>query len=355
MKYALLFFTLSLIFFFGALPLAGQVTITSGDMPQTVGQQFTTMSSEGLTAVDIGSAGANQTWDLRGIEATVEASVEIVNHAGTPNPSWFPSANLILKTTVNDGSTYEFHELTSGYLKALGMAWDNPDTTYMTPWTNEPPQYIFPMQYENEWMTMLYWEQTIDTVTMTLRDTSWIEIDGWGTVILDDVGSISCLRLKAHHHLTMTIMDLPMFDDWTWSYWWMAPNYIYVAHMESMDDDEHVTMAVFARVGSGAETEPVIEILPVAFQLNSAYPNPFNPETTIPYSVHQLTDIRLTIYNALGQEVQTLVNGRALPGDYTARWNGQDSFGRQVGAGIYYCRLEGSQGNASSQKLVLIK
>ncbi len=350
------FFTFCLALLLCALPALSQITMTSGDIPQTVGQQFTEMSSAGFAVtVDLGSAGPNQTWDLRGTEVTVESNLEIVNHAGTPNPSWFPSANLILKSTVDDGSTYGYSEITSGYLKGVGMVWDLPDTTYMTPWENEPPQYVFPMQYESNWMTRLYWEQIVEDITMTMLDTAWISIDGWGTVIIDDVGSVSCLRMKAHHHIIMTIMGMPMFDDWTWSYWWLAPGYILVAHMESMDDDEHFTEGYFARAGSGVDAQPPIQILPLAFQLENAFPNPFNPETTIPYSVNQQTDIRLAIYNALGQEVKTLVSGRVIPGSYTASWNGMDNFGNQVGAGVYYCRMINPEGISASQKLTLVK
>lgn len=356
MKRDLHFATFCLVLLLCALPALGQVTINSGDLPQTVGQHFDMIGSVADVAVNSGSAGADQTWDLRGTSATIEADWGIVSHADTPDTSWFPNANLILEVTTGEGSVYHYNHISSSALTAVGIAWDLPDTVYHTPWENDPPIFSFPIQYGDSWITRCYWEMEVGGFVATITDSAWVEVDGWGTVIIDDVGSVSCLRLKSHHRFTMVIMGIPT-DNWFWNYSWMAPGYWLVADMQSMpgDDNEHFTSGMFNRAASGADAQPTIEILPVTFQLNSPYPNPFNPETTIPYSVGELTDVRLAIYNTLGQEIRTLVNGRMLPGNYTASWNGMDNFGNQVGTGVYYCRLQSPQGSGSSQKLLLIR
>ncbi|MCF6268520.1 MAG: discoidin domain-containing protein [Melioribacteraceae bacterium] len=81
-----------------------------------------------------------------------------------------------------------------------------------------------------------------------------------------------------------------------------------------------------------------------------AYPNPFNPETIIGYSLPEKGDISLSIYNALGQKVETLVSGKKNAGSYTVRWNATN-----FAAGIYISRLETSSGKALSKKLLLLK
>ena len=147
-----------------------------------------------------------------------------------------------------------------------------------------------------------------------------------------------------------------MFDFSIWAYLWMAPGFPdYAAIVSELNAEEDFTSGFFVHLGSVSDAEESIEILPITFQLENPYPNPFNPQTTIPYTVSNLSDVELTIYNALGQRVRTLVQSRTLPGSYAVIWDGTDNFGNRVGTGAYYCRLLNSQGNTSSQRLLLIR
>ena len=75
--------------------------------------------------------------------------------------------------------------------------------------------------------------------------------------------------------------------------------------------------------------------VPEGFILHQNYPNPFNPSTTISYSLQQRSEVVLTIYNLLGQEVKTLVNDVQTPGNKWITWDGRDNQGDMVGAGVY--------------------
>jgi hypothetical protein len=75
--------------------------------------------------------------------------------------------------------------------------------------------------------------------------------------------------------------------------------------------------------------------LPREFALYQNYPNPFNPTTTIAYDVPRASDIKLTIYNILGQEVARLVDARLEPGRYKTQWQASG-----FASGIYFYRLE---------------
>ncbi|MBI2950911.1 T9SS type A sorting domain-containing protein, partial [bacterium] len=88
---------------------------------------------------------------------------------------------------------------------------------------------------------------------------------------------------------------------------------------------------------SGAETP---ETLPEAFGLEQNYPNPFNPTTTIRYALPEGADVRLVVYNILGQQVKTLVNGAQGPGRHTVVWDGRDEVGRPAATGMYIYRLQ---------------
>ena len=78
----------------------------------------------------------------------------------------------------------------------------------------------------------------------------------------------------------------------------------------------------------------------MSFNLQQNYPNPFNPETCISYQVPEPATVVIRIFNTLGQEIATLVNGTQSSGHYQIRWDARDYAGRQVTSGVYLCRLE---------------
>jgi hypothetical protein len=94
--------------------------------------------------------------------------------------------------------------------------------------------------------------------------------------------------------------------------------------------------------------------VPTTFALSNAYPNPFNPTTNIQFNIAKSENIKLVVFNILGQQVKTLVNGEMKAGSYTATWNGKDEFGKSVASGIYFYRLE-SQSFNSTKKMILMK
>lgn len=94
---------------------------------------------------------------------------------------------------------------------------------------------------------------------------------------------------------------------------------------------------------SGATSVAAATELPKDFALAQNYPNPFNPETTIPYQLASRSKVSLVIYNALGQEVRTLLASTQEAGLYTARWDGKDNLGRQLPTGVYLYRLHAGE------------
>ena len=86
----------------------------------------------------------------------------------------------------------------------------------------------------------------------------------------------------------------------------------------------------------------------------SNYPNPFNPETVIQYTLAEAGDVRLVIYNVLGQQVRELVNASQSPGQYHVRWNSRDAFGHPVSSGVYFYRLVAGS-DVAIKKMLLMK
>ena len=96
------------------------------------------------------------------------------------------------------------------------------------------------------------------------------------------------------------------------------------------------------------------ETIPDEFALNQNYPNPFNPSTQISFDVPQGGEhIMLNIYNILGQNVSTLVNGVMNPGTYTMEWNATDEVGNPVASGIYFYELRSSSFIARKKMLLI--
>lgn len=94
--------------------------------------------------------------------------------------------------------------------------------------------------------------------------------------------------------------------------------------------------------------------LPVAYKLGSAYPNPFNPSTTINFALPADGHANLSVFDLAGRLVKTLVDSNMNAANHTVVWNGDDNSGRKVSSGTYYYRLS-ADGFAETRKMSLIK
>ncbi len=104
--------------------------------------------------------------------------------------------------------------------------------------------------------------------------------------------------------------------------------------------------------GDGAEvTEANV---PEEFQLHQNYPNPFNPSTRIRFDLPQAMEVKLTIFNTLGEEVRTLVQRYQEAGSHEVEWNGRLASGTRAPSGLYIYRLEG-QGLKVVKKMTLLQ
>jgi len=96
--------------------------------------------------------------------------------------------------------------------------------------------------------------------------------------------------------------------------------------------------------------------LPKAFALSQNAPNPFNPATTISYSVPEgaAAAVDMKVYDIRGQLVRTLVNESKEAGSYTVFWDGTDESGRKVSSGVYFYRMRAGK-FVQTRKMVLLK
>ncbi|MCE5249853.1 T9SS type A sorting domain-containing protein [bacterium] len=94
--------------------------------------------------------------------------------------------------------------------------------------------------------------------------------------------------------------------------------------------------------------------IPSAIAIKGNYPNPFNPSTTIEFTLTESGRAQLDIYNTAGQKVRTLLTETMMPGVYSAFWNGCDEYGKAVSSGVYFSRIT-MNGRSAAGRMLLMK
>ncbi|HCR18059.1 MAG TPA: hypothetical protein DIU35_11300 [Candidatus Latescibacteria bacterium] len=97
-----------------------------------------------------------------------------------------------------------------------------------------------------------------------------------------------------------------------------------------------------------------IRMMPEIYVLGDNYPNPFNPETVVPFAIPEKGDVRVAVYNLLGQEIAVLASGRLEAGFHRVTWNGNDAAGNAMSTGIYFVRMV-ANGFTDVNKVMLLK
>ena len=106
--------------------------------------------------------------------------------------------------------------------------------------------------------------------------------------------------------------------------------------------------------GTGPSTDNKTDkSIPTVYSLSPAYPNPFNPTTTIRFGLPTATDIEFIVYDLLGREVDRLLDRQLDPGYHQVVWRGRDARGRSLPSGVYIARLVTPQYTKSIKMLLL--
>ncbi|NUN69590.1 MAG: choice-of-anchor D domain-containing protein [Bacteroidetes bacterium] len=97
-----------------------------------------------------------------------------------------------------------------------------------------------------------------------------------------------------------------------------------------------------------------VPLVPLEYALSQNFPNPFNPVTTIIYSLAHSSDVKLEIFNILGQKVRTLVDAPRSIGVYSVQWDGKDNHGILLSSGIYYYQIQ-TKGFRAARMMTFVK
>lgn len=112
--------------------------------------------------------------------------------------------------------------------------------------------------------------------------------------------------------------------------------------------------AIFSDDSSQTSIGNVGETLPTKIALLPNYPNPFNPSTIIRFQLTHASDVKLHIYNMLGQEIKTLLDAQQPAGEHRIIWNGQNENGEPGASGVYLLRMESGHFQ-QTRKLLLLR
>jgi hypothetical protein len=131
-----------------------------------------------------------------------------------------------------------------------------------------------------------------------------------------------------------------------------ADQQVYVA-IQCISNDHFIFMVDDVTITGGVSNQDGVN--PVyTTALKGNYPNPFNPETTISFSVKDAGPVNIEIFNVKGQLVKKLVNDVRAAGEHTVVWNGMDNNGRSVSSGIYYFKMNTGK-YSSTKKMIMMK
>ncbi|MBC8395453.1 MAG: T9SS type A sorting domain-containing protein, partial [Candidatus Marinimicrobia bacterium] len=131
-----------------------------------------------------------------------------------------------------------------------------------------------------------------------------------------------------------------------------------VKDVDLLDQESPWSNKVVAR-GEGGEFNKK-ELIPAEYALHAAYPNPFNPITTIRFDLPERSRVSMIIYDVLGRTINTLIQHTMEPGFKEIQWDGKDDKGNPVSTGMYIYRFsafseESEKQFNKSNKLVLMK
>jgi hypothetical protein len=154
-------------------------------------------------------------------------------------------------------------------------------------------------------------------------------------------GSYSWLEAGESDQISITVMTEELENDTA-----------YVGHVLVLTSGDATSIPVHLNTGDNLSAG--VSQLPRKFNLYPAYPNPFNPVTTLRYDLPEDAMISVTIYDMMGRRIKTLVNGPQSAGYKSVQWNANNSAGQSVSAGVYLYQIRAGE-FVQTRKMVLLK
>jgi hypothetical protein len=150
--------------------------------------------------------------------------------------------------------------------------------------------------------------------------------------------------LTSFNRLNSTLCTDTLWIDTLGTSW---PRFYYLTAVDSAGHESARSDTLV--LGTVAGTEGGVPLRPFVFHVDQNYPNPFNPTTNIRFEVGYPGLVRLKVFDVLGRQVATLVDGVRSSGRYNVVWDATDA-----SSGIYFCRLE-TEGHSATIRMILMR
>ena len=123
----------------------------------------------------------------------------------------------------------------------------------------------------------------------------------------------------------------------------------------NIDEYLKIREEILNKINELNEKEPEIGALePDSFKFTTGnYPNPFNPQTNISFTLPNDANVSIVIFNVKGQRVRTLKNEDMKSGQHSVVWNGTNDSGQSVGSGVYFYKLQAGEHSATKRMLLM--
>ncbi len=369
--------TLFLTILFFCPMLFGQITINQGDALINNGDvsRSTTMTAFPTLVLDwealSSGSGGGHTWDFSNVPFDFGAYVSTVIPANTaPSNSRFPGATKAWRTDFVSSWTYfstpPNQIVLHGTISTYGVTPDTIAIIFDAPYV----QTQFPITGNSNWISK--WQYSLQNFdfndsllnTSTTKDSIRWVCDAWGTIKYKSKQS-AALRLKGTMYITSTITYpiqgvAPIVTTSTIDHiQFMTLDYdgggVYVTRNVTPSGTFYSGSADFRFVQA---TTPVYEVsstaLPSDFTLEQNSPNPFNPETSIDYSIAESVPVKFEVFDILGRTVWHEDFGTQAAGSYKIHWRGYDNSNEALPSGVYFYRLTAGE-RAETKKMMLLK
>jgi hypothetical protein len=222
-------------------------------------------------------------------------------------------------------------------------------------------QHFIPVYQGNGYnnMTLLINSVTIDEVELEVGDEVGIydgDVCVGACLIIGEKNKLIQMAASADDPLAQGVID-GFIDGHQISYrFWDSSESVEITDIEPtyIIGDGTFSQLGTAYLELAGSSLGIGDIIPEVTSLGISYPNPFNAQTTIKFSLKEECEVKIEIYNIKGQKVKTLVNEKLEPKIYTVIWDGKDSNNMPVSNGIYFYKMR-AKSYASIKKVLLMR
>jgi len=342
-----------------ALPLASataQITITEADVrdQMAVGKSLTNLADTLTTSVNIGSPGATQ-WDFSGLFSHGATTLLSVPPSSTPYAGQFPGATFAFQTQVIaygiTATAYVYLELSTNlYNPGLMGGTSSFLGDLLLKRVNTPPDivYALPSTYGTTWTSAYTLQEDITLggnpiSSSTKTHSVAYVVDAYGPMTIPGGLVVDALRIRKEDS-TSTGKSVGFI--------FLAKNgaSVQVSAREAQPPDSGI-IEVWSVAWNGPVPTDVrtVDAMPTEYTLLQNYPNPFNPTTTIEFALPRQAHVTLKIFNALGEEVASLMDETLDAGRKAVQF---DAAG--LASGVYFYRLQAGE-FVQSRRMTLIR